>query len=737
MEWLAFALKWYFFILIIGITFLPLTLKIFSNFFWDKGYALSKVIGIIILSYSAYVTGFFKVLSFSRTNIFILLSAFIAINYFIYRKEKHRFRLSKKDIYIFLLEEFLFFSSFIIWTAIRGQEPSIRSLEKFMDFGFINSILRSKYFPPLDIWLSSDPISPNGYFINYYYFGHLTSALLIKLSGILPSIGYNLMLSTLFALGISLGFSLSSNIVYITAKALNKKVSPKTLIILGLFSTLLLNLGGNLHTIYIFTKGYNAESPLPFWNKDVAYSLNEIFQIAKNFSFNPFSTIAYIIKNSNYWYPNATRFIPFTIHEFPSYSYVVADLHGHLLNIPYVLLTLALILLVFVNTKLLAKYKILPPLALGFLTAVLYMTNAFDGPIYFLFILFLLFFTRKLKIKDKIIFLLLLTSGFFIFSFPFASHFKPFVSGIGVNCGSYFTSLEKLGPFLFEKGNCQKSPFWMLFTLWGYFWLLFLLYLISLKFLPKKFTSQPIFNILSLGLLYAIFLIIIPEFFYVKDIYPAHFRANTMFKLGYQSFIISSLLSGTFLLLFKEYVPKNKIKLGLKVIFAFFSFLVFIYPFFSIPSYYGNLGKKPQLDGSLWLYSYYPEDKEVIDFLNKNVKGQPTILEAQGDSYTDYERISVYTGLPTVAGWLVHEWLWRGSPQYVTSRIPDIITIYETTDPQTALRLLKKYQVKYVIVSDLERQKYKNLSEEKFNKIGRKIFESSNKKARIYEIRTN
>jgi len=59
-------------------------------------------------------------------------------------------------------------------------------------------------------------------------------------------------------------------------------------------------------------------------------------------------------------------------------------------------------------------------------------------------------------------------------------------------------------------------------------------------------------------------------------------------------------------------------------------------------------------------------------WINKNIKGQPTILEAQGDSYTDYGRVSVNTGLPTVMGWTVHEWFWRNSYDIVAPRIEDV-----------------------------------------------------------------
>ena len=115
----------------------------------------------------------------------------------------------------------------------------------------------------------------------------------------------------------------------------------------------------------------------------------------------------------------------------------------------------------------------------------------------------------------------------------------------------------------------------------------------------------------------------------------------------------------------------------------------------------------------IWLKTSFLEDNEIIDYLNKNEKGQPVILEAQGDSYTDYERISAFTGLPTVAGWWVHEWLWRGSSDVVGKRIPEVVSLYESNSIDETKSLIKKYQIKYVVISRLERQKYPNLDEEK------------------------
>ncbi len=289
---------------------------------------------------------------------------------------------------------------------------------------------------------------------------------------------------------------------------------------------------------------------------------------------------------------------------------------------------------------------------------------------------------------------------------------------------------------MFEKGKCQVSPLWMLFVLWGFFWVAFILFAL-IKYVEggekkvAKNSSRIDLFVMALFVL-GIFLITVPEFLYAKDIYPQHFRANTMFKLGYQAFMMMG-IAATFVL-YRITLLKGKLKYLFKAIFAFFLFFVVLYPFYSFTSYYGKLDRTPQLDGAVWLTAQYPQDGEIVDYLNTYVKGQPNILEAQGDSYTDYERISANTGLPTVAGWWVHEWLWRGSADVVGSRIPDIVNIYESPNIQLTRQLLKRYNVRYVIISGLERKKYKNINEEKFRQIGKRIFVSSNGLGAVYQV---
>jgi len=86
-----------------------------------------------------------------------------------------------------LTSEILFFLGFAAWAFVRASNPNMDTSggEKTMELALINAIMHSPTFPPHDPWLS-------GYAISYYYFGYFIVASLIKLTGVEPSVGYNL-----------------------------------------------------------------------------------------------------------------------------------------------------------------------------------------------------------------------------------------------------------------------------------------------------------------------------------------------------------------------------------------------------------------------------------------------------------------------------------------------------------------------------------------------------------------
>ena len=760
--------KWWGTFFIIGVAFLPLTFSIFKNFF-DRGYVFSKILGIGVVSYTIFILGLLHIAPFSFLTSALILIFFAILNFaFIIRKKndglKKFLMILKKNWAIFILEEIIFTIAFLFWSYVRSFQPDIHGLEKYMDFGILNSILRSEFFPPKDMWFT--PLS-----INYYYFGHLTTAVLTKLSNIPSNITFNLMVATIFAFTFTGSFSIGANLISIlTSEEPIRSPQRWSLttplrwfsITAGLLTGFLVSLSGNFQTIYAFFKNYSGENPVPFWHL-------------------PFSLSTF---PNNYWYPNATRFIRNTIHEFPSYSFVVSDLHGHVLDIPFVLLTIALLLSLITKSQItnlpagkaghksqinsnnktfgflnLGNWDLFriwnfefEILLLAFLLAIMYMTNAWDGIIYLLLAALVLFFSlKKLRIENWFLTIAVLFFGFFIFSYPFNHFFKPFVSGIGIVCPpDFLVKAGKLGPFIFEADHCQKSPWWQIMILYGffYFWAVsFIIFIFqklkiknlslieNLKLKIKNLTISDIFVFLLIIL--STVLIIIPELVYIKDIYPAHYRANTMFKLVYQSFIMLSIASGyiitRIIINFKFQISNFKLFRFVFFIFSIlFLILVMIYPYFAIGSFYGELKTQLGLDGTKYLKNLYPSDYDAIVWINKNIKNQPVILEAQGDSYTDFARVSANTGLPTVLGWTVHEWLWRGTYDTPSPRITEVQTLYENPDINTTKELIDKYKISYVFIGELEYQKYPNLDELRFSKIGKIIYQ--NGRSKIYKI---
>lgn len=684
---LPYILQWWLMLLLLGLFFLPFNLVIFHNFF-DKGYIFSKILGGVLLSYTIWLLSSLHILPFDTISIFSLIGSFLVLNFYTTKKISF-LEILKKNWKIFLVEEILFLTCLTAWSFIRAHEPSIHGLEKYMDFGFINSILKTEYFPPKDLWLSPESI-------NYYYFGHIIVATLTKLSLIDSTITYNLMVATLFAFIFMTSFSIGGNLVNFSF-LLNSTSKKIKIIIAGLLTAFITTLGGNLHTIYSFFENYNLENPVPFWQLKLQ------------------------LDHSNYWYPNATRFIPFTIHEFPLYSSVVADLHGHFIDIMVVLLTVALLISIYFSSKIHPGHLLI----LAFLIGIMLMTNILDGPIYLLLFALVLLLKDRQYFERKIIFIALFS---FLFSLPFWLNFKPFGQGVGLLCApDFLTAIGKIGPFIFEKDHCAHSPLWMLAVLYGFFYLVSLIYILKLK---KNFSNSDKLTLLLI--LFSTLLIAIPEFFYVKDIYPAHFRANTVFKFHFQAFIILGLLTGYMLVKIFQNFKISLLNLSFSILISIATCLIMLYPYFAITSYYGDLKNYKGLNGLSYLEPLYASDYQAILWLRNNINNQPVILEATGDSYTDYSRVSSNTGLPTVLGWYVHEWLWRGNTNEENIRAEDIKAIYESSDSEKTRLLMEKYVISLVFIGSLEKQKYPDLNEDKFTQLGKIIFQEGDTK--IYQV---
>jgi len=731
------VLRWWGSLFLIGAAGYPLTRRLFEaggrkgnkalgtwERWYDGGYAFSKAVGLAVVTWIVYVLGILKLSPFTVPTIIGSVIALFAVGLYVQRKPAFTSSRWKREFFVILGEELFFLGALFLWAWVKAHEPSVRGLEKFMDYGFMQSILQSKYFPPADMWFPPNPI-------NYYYFGHLATALITRLSYLDLGYTFNLMLSTIFAWSLTMSFSIGVQLVLLSPMAKSKW---PVILTGGAITAFLVTLSGNMQTVYAFTRGYTGDNVKPFW--ELLWGSGEF--------------IRKVTEGMNtYWYANATRFIPYTIHEFPSYSFVVSDVHGHVLSIPFVLVAIALII-TSIDRK---ERDVLRVSFYGFLVGVLLMTNALDGPIYFALLAAAWGWAtvRERKglqwntFKPVLIQLaaVLVIAG--VTSAPFLLHFKSFVNGLAVNCPLPFFASSKIGPILFETvDKCQRSPLWMMWLLWGFFWFAGII-LIMLRVrsregrLRLEFTQHE--ALLIVFYVFSILLVIFPEFFYFKDIYPQHFRSNTMFKLGYQAFIMWSILSGyaiTQLIFVRDNSSfwRTILRRSLIVLLLPQLFLVSIYPMFSIRSYFGQLKRYEGLYGLTWMMREHFDDYQAIFWLRSGLApgDQPVVVESDGDSYspTDENRISVFTGTPTVIGWAVHEWLWRGTYDVVSPRREEVRRIYESDDIEETRAILAKYRARYVVVGTIERTKFVKLNEEKFMKVGEEAFRSGS--TVVYEV---
>lgn len=666
---IGFIVKWLGVLFTIGFVSIPTSLLLFKKH-QTAGLGFAKILGVILLSYIVFCFSIFRFLPFTFSTIFIGLILWSGFNLLLFVKNQKTISTAFKEKFpVFILQEILFVGITMLWIYIRGNQPDIRGLEKFMDYGFVNALLKSEYLPPYDMWFA-------GKFINYYWFGHFITALLTKLSMIPSQITYNLMMATLAGLVFTSAFSLVSELLKDVIE------NKRTHVLGGILAGLLLVFGGNLHT--------------PF----------------------------YVLKEgaAKYWYPDATRFIGYnpetndkTIHEFPNYSFVVSDLHAHVINLPFVLLFLmTLYSLVSDSRQKVAKLTLL-----GFLLGTFFMTNTWDFGTYLLMLgLTLFIFMLKDKLSPPVfvknigavIFILIIAGGVLL---PFVLNFESIAQGI--------------------KLVHTHTPLWQLVILWGFPFIIFTFYgLFVLRGLSKKTVTAADLFAVSLFIM-GIILVALPEIMYVKDIYVAtHYRANTMFKLTYQAFVMFYLFAGFALFRILQNIKSRYTELMFTLILSVLCSSILSYSYFSIGSYYNKLELYKGLDGTSWITTYLPERAELITWIKENVTDQSILLEAPGDSYTDFNVVSSYTGLPTVSGWFVHEWLWRGDSSFPQERVTDIQTIYTSQDLALTKSLLVKYGINYVIVGNQEREKFPTLIEKKFNDLGERIF--ANQTSSIFKI---
>jgi len=300
----------------LGLAALPLAVSLCKTLS-DRGYPLAKALGLLVAGYFFWLLGTLGVLENTREAILLVILALAVGSWLPNRDWRRRGLAVLRDQWrLILATEVLFAVAFLALVGLRACNPEIAGSEKPMDFAFLNSILRSRHLPPLDPWMS-------GYTMRYYYFGYLLMAMLTRLTGTLPSIAFNLSIAVVFALTVSGACSLVYNLVA------GRGARPATAFPFGLLGALFVAVLGNLEGFLelVYAQGWGAPA---FWRW---------LHVARLFP--PHVRPTGGLPAGDWWW-RASRVIPGAIGEFPFFSFLLADLHAHVMALPFGLLVLGL-----------------------------------------------------------------------------------------------------------------------------------------------------------------------------------------------------------------------------------------------------------------------------------------------------------------------------------------------------------------------------------------------------------
>lgn len=351
-------LVWVAGLVVFGLIGWPLAFGLFPALA-DRGFALRYGLAILLVAWLNWLLVSLTPLPASRAVAGLMLLVAAGLAGGLAWRQWPALRAFWGERWLFLLAgEAVFWGAFFLFLGIRLLNPDLwhpaRGGEKPMDLAYLMAAIKSVTYPPYDPWFA-------GGYLNYYYFGQIVVGTLIKLSGIVPTTAYNLVIPLLFAMTAAGAFSAGLNLALSlgrpargappiaggsTAAAPVTTGPPLTLAdpavrqaflaggLATLFVCLIGNLGGAGQLLDAVAQlgGFSAGSPL---------SLGFLLAVGLGLA-RLLAGQTLVIPTDWYW--PSTRVIAGTINEFPFFTFLYADLHAHLIALPFTLLALGVAL---------------------------------------------------------------------------------------------------------------------------------------------------------------------------------------------------------------------------------------------------------------------------------------------------------------------------------------------------------------------------------------------------------
>ena len=316
----------------------------------DRGYTASKAFSLLLIGFLVFTFGSFGFLRVSAGSVLVAAGAITAAG--VVSSGPHHAQIkgwARRNWHVVLVSESVFFGAFVLMAALRSLNPEIVATEKPMELAFLSSIMRHQTLPAPDPWLA-------GYGISYYYFGYIIVGLMAAASGVTVGVAFNLALALVFALAAAASAGLIYNLVAIdhapdaTGQPNQQQLPIKVWIGPALLAPVLLLVVGNLNGLLEMLHQGGVGSAA-FWSWLNIKWLSE-----------PAVAGAGWMPTRYLWWWQASRVIrdinlsgaPIDlepIDEFPFFSFLLGDLHPHVLGLPFLLLALSAALALYLHAR--------------------------------------------------------------------------------------------------------------------------------------------------------------------------------------------------------------------------------------------------------------------------------------------------------------------------------------------------------------------------------------------------
>ncbi|MDY6916495.1 MAG: DUF2298 domain-containing protein [Chloroflexota bacterium] len=702
---IAYVVSWWVALEVIGLVTFPLVARLCGGLN-DRGYAITKLVGLVFLTYLVWVLSSLRLLSFGYASILIGFALLAAFSLFVGR---HNLKLRDWPWKQIAVSESVFTASFVLFVIIMLGNPDIYYYmgDYYSNFHFLTSIVRGGFFPPVDSWLAGETVS-------YYYGGHLLVGTLSVLANVPPAIAFNIAGAMFAALAVNACYGLGFNIT-------QRKVY-------GFLTALLVCVVG-------YISGAFQLLAFAFHRPLLGYGPLGVSGMAEWWINFDFWTAPDLIRDS--WV------------GYPYFKFVRWDMHSYMMSVPFQVGFLTLLLASFKKGREAAKVvrwdMVWEVLVLGVCLGFFFILNTWEYATYIVLTVAAFVLLRiGPRLRTNVAIPLAIIALSFILYLPhFLSGSVGGFSGLGLvqtrttlggflefgslllfTCGSLLFLLARREVFRGRRavivGAAVLAAAVVAAVLLDFYILIIIvpMGLLSLYCLPRltpNWGLQFVLLLVMIGAALAFFC----DFLYVDDSLGGEWeRWNTVTKVYMQIWVLLAIPASYAV----YYVVKSvgrKARVVWLVVLAVLALACLIHPVGLTASAqsgrHGFLGlTRGSLDGMAYLAEVDVGDYHALRWTNEEITGSPVIVEAPRSDIAWSTRVSTFTGLPTVVGHGICEVTWGRPWDWVWEREQDVATIYTTLDNEEALALLRKYDVKYIYVGTIERETYEEEGLDKF-----------------------